>query len=128
MRQIPVQNFRPDHPDLGILIQVIRQRIQAAGENFNVGIEQIDILSPARLHADIIALGKSKVLRIPDDLHRRKQGCHHLRRPIGRGIVHHNNFHRARRRGVRQALKAHLQILLVVPAQNNHGNIHDFRA
>ena len=96
MRHVVIQNPGADHSDVGALIQIIGQHINAVIADFDVGIEQADILSMAGHDSHVVAPGKSDIFFVLDQSHVREPGLHSFRRAVRRGIVHHDDFNTPR--------------------------------
>lgn len=123
VRHVVVQYPGANDPDTGVLIQVICQRVNTTIADFDVGIEQADILSVAGLNSLVVAPGESKIFPVTDQSHLREPGFDNFGRAIRRGIIHHDDFNRSRFSARRKTFEALLQMLPVVPGKNYDRNI-----
>src|SRR5262249_2118241 len=78
----------------------------------------------ARLNTQVIAFGKAKVFAVSKELYLREKACDHFGGSICRGIIDHDSLYGVSGGRGRQTVQAFLQLALIIPTENNNGNIH----
>jgi hypothetical protein len=102
----------PDHP------------VEATLTDYDIRIDQKEILPSTGSDADVIGLRKPMILSIPNDFHGGKTGPHSLRGPVRRGIVDNDDLHRVTGALAQNGFNAFQEIGLRIPAHDDHGYLH----
>ena len=73
-------------------VHVIEKRLERAGAEFGIGVEQKKITPLRHRKGLVVAARESKVLRICDHAHAREFRAQHLDRAVGGGVVHDDDL------------------------------------